>query len=286
MPKREGLSATTRGDSIYVIAGKMQMTYSSNTSIFDPVSMNWQNNMGNCPFGRAGHGAALVGDDIYIMGGVSYGMISDVSSLAPSSWITSLELPFALGNTSSASRGDSIFVIGGNTGTDATNSVLMYNTVGIGWMDFTPLNEARESHGSIMLGGRLYIIGGGREETSERVYLSSVEVFDFSTNSVSGNSGDSRPTIYSMVNYPNPFSESTNISITSGIAKFDNLPIIIYNMLGREVARWEYPGWANGSLSLNWNGLDMNGNPLPSGVYFLKIASADLKQTQKISIVR
>ena len=286
MPKREGLTATTRGDSIFVIAGKMQMMYSSHTSVFDPVNMTWQNNMGNCPFGRAGHGAALVGDDIYILGGVSYGMLSDVSSFASNSWVTSLELPIPVGNTSSASIGDSIFVIGGNTGFEATNSVLMYNTTAGTWTDFASLNEVRESHASILVDEQLYVIGGGRGEVMEREYLSSVEVYDLNTNAVSGHDQDSQPKIYRFSNYPNPFSESTNISITSQTAKFDNLPVIIYNMLGREVSRWEYPGWVSGSVTLNWNGLDLSGNPLPSGVYFVKIASEDLKQTQKISIIR
>ena len=286
MPRREGLTATTRGDSIFVIAGKMMMNYSNHTSIFDPVNMTWQNNMGSCPFGRAGHGAALSDGNIYILGGVSYGMLSDVSTLDYGNWVTSLELPYPVGNTSAVSVGDSIFVIGGNTGSTATDEVLLYNSVSHQWTNFEPLLEYRESNASIVQNGFLYVLGGGYEGTSDREYLSSVEVYDFNSTYVSENGKNSSPEYYRMSNYPNPFSESTNISIEVQTAKVDNLPLIVYNMLGREVARWENPGWQSGSAVLRWDGFDLSGNPLPTGVYFLTIASDDLKQTQKISIIR
>ena len=286
MPRREGATAITRGDSILVIAGKMQGTYSSHTSVFDPTNYYWDNNMGACPNARAGHAAAAVGGSIYIIAGVSFGMMSDVSILNGNSWMTGSALPYALGNTAAASVGENIYLAGGNDGSEVTNSVLEYSSAEGIWSDFTPMTEPRENHGVIAVDNIIYVMGGGRESLAGREFLGSVEVYNL-------NSGIAPPVeiqkglmTFTISNYPNPFSDHTNITITSELPRNVSQPVVIYNLLGREVRRWNHPFWNTNQTTLKWDGFDFRGNPLPSGVYFVRIDAKEINETRKISIVR
>ncbi|MBC8276798.1 MAG: T9SS type A sorting domain-containing protein [FCB group bacterium] len=286
MPRREGAAAITRGDSILVIAGKMQMMYSAHTSVFDPASYDWDNNMGFCPNARAGHAAVSIGDDIYIIGGVYFGMMPDVSILSGNSWTSGPDLPIALGNVSGAAAGQNIFVIGGNTGTEVTNIVLEFSATEGAWSEFDPIIEARENHGVIALDNVIYVIGGGRESLGGREFLGSVEVCDMNNSVVPPDEVRTELKTFTISNYPNPFSDRTNIMITTALPGDVNEPVIIYNILGREVMRWSYPVWNSGQTVLNWNGIDYSGRHVPSGVYFVRIDAEGFNETRKISIVR
>jgi len=287
MPRREGLTATTRGDSILVIAGKMQMMYSSHTSVFDPVNMLWvDNNMGSCPQARAGHGAAMVDNEIHIIGGVYFGMLSNTSKLNGNAWSNELELPAPRGNTSSAAIDDNIFLIAGNTGTGVTNGVYRYSVTNNVWSDFEPITEPRENHGVVELNNVIYVIGGGREGVPQREFLSSVEIYDFNTGVSSPSKDRTELMTFEISNHPNPFSSQTSIFITSVNIQTLNQPVIIYNLLGQEVMRWNYPSWNGAQTVLQWNGIDSDGNLLPAGVYFIRIDAGEFNNTKKISIVR
>jgi len=286
MPRREGATAITRGDSILVIAGKMQMMYSTHTSVFDPVTYYWDNSMGFCPNARAGHAAASIGNDIYLIGGVSFGMMSDVSILNGNSWMAGPTLPFTLGNTAAASIGENIYLAGGNTGSEVTNIVLEYSSSIGSWSNFNPITEPRENHGVIALDNVVYVIGGGRESLAGREFLGSVEVYDMNSSVAPPDDVRAGSMTFTISNYPNPFADHTNITITSELPRNAGQPVVIYNLLGREVMRWNRPVWNTGQTTLKWNGFDFSGNQLPSGVYFVRIDAKDINETRKISIVR
>ncbi len=86
-------------------------------------------------------------------------------------------------------------------------------------------------------------------------------------------------------NYPNPFNMATTISFdlpSSGHVQLD-----VYNLLGQkvtELASGEYPA---GTVSINWDGRDRNGNDLASGTYFYRMTlNGSETTTKKLMILK
>jgi len=87
---------------------------------------------------------------------------------------------------------------------------------------------------------------------------------------------------YNLSNYPNPFNPTTEISFNL-TTNLHALPRIeIYNSKGQKVKVLECSNSfaANtrnsySSCSVTWNGLDENGKPVTSGVYYYKLISGD-----------
>lgn len=71
-------------------------------------------------------------------------------------------------------------------------------------------------------------------------------------------------------NYPNPFNAGTNISFS--LFQNINISIIIYNSNGEEVVKIvDNKYYPQGDYSIHWNGENMKGQKVSSGVYFYAI---------------
>lgn len=84
-------------------------------------------------------------------------------------------------------------------------------------------------------------------------------------------------------NYPNPFFQMTSIryssnDITEGL-------IVIYDILGRAVKKWELKGYS-GETKIYWDGTNNEGQPLPSGTYFYRLEIKDQVITKALTIIR
>ena len=287
MYSREGLSADTYGDSIIIVGGKTVLwSYSPYADVYDPINLEWSGALPNYPVPRAGHGSLVLGDSLFIIGGVGFGILSDVSIFNGIEWISGTDLPFELGNTGAAKVGKDIFVVGGNNGLRTSNSTLFYSFSDNHWIEIDTLNTDREYHGVVACNEKLYAIGGGQGSYFDRDYLDSVELLDLTTKIDHPAENITDPELFSIANYPNPFTDFTDISITAPVIRKANQPVVIYNVIGREVMRWKNPNWQNSQLNFQWNGSDLYGIPLPTGIYFIRINVNDATLTQKISIIR
>jgi hypothetical protein len=80
-------------------------------------------------------------------------------------------------------------------------------------------------------------------------------------------------------NYPNPFNPATTIPFS--VAPGARTSVVIYDILGREVARpvdeWKDPGEYR---------VEFNANGLASGMYLCRFSSGSVTQTQKLILVR
>ena len=88
-------------------------------------------------------------------------------------------------------------------------------------------------------------------------------------------------------NYPNPF--SLEVAFTFGIPKGQqNVPVKleVYNLLGQRVARVVNHTYNAGLYKARWDGTDMNGFPVPSGVYIYRIAAGDWQASKTMVRVR
>jgi photosystem II stability/assembly factor-like uncharacterized protein len=103
--------------------------------------------------------------------------------------------------------------------------------------------------------------------------------------------GNNVPQSYKLhQNYPNPFNPVTLIkfdipsNVKSGPASsmgWSNVKLIVYDILGREVAVIVNQQLQPGSYKLNWNATNF-----PSGVYFYRLTAGDYTDTKKMTLVK
>ena len=88
-------------------------------------------------------------------------------------------------------------------------------------------------------------------------------------------------------NYPNPFNPTTTISykLPTGKDKYF-VSLKIYDALGRLVKVLVEEYQSSGTHQVSWNGTDMNGRNVSSGIYFYTIQAGDFFQTKKMVLMR
>jgi len=74
-------------------------------------------------------------------------------------------------------------------------------------------------------------------------------------------------------NFPNPFNPETTIQFD--IMSSSHVILIIYNSKGQAIRRLTDAFYEKGSYSVIWDGLDDNGEPVGSGIYFYQLKTGD-----------
>ena len=85
-------------------------------------------------------------------------------------------------------------------------------------------------------------------------------------------------------NYPNPFNNSTKITIHIGVISF--LDIKIFDVTGKEVKRFKRKKYIPGSYELTWNGKNNFGKEVSSGLYFWNFESKNYFESKKILLLK
>lgn len=80
--------------------------------------------------------------------------------------------------------------------------------------------------------------------------------------------------------YPNPFNASTTLSFSLSSSEFTSL--IIYNIMGQKVRDLLSESMSPGAHTIVWNGKDINGNTVSSGLYFARLVSGNTVATVRI----
>jgi len=87
------------------------------------------------------------------------------------------------------------------------------------------------------------------------------------------------PTNYSLEqNFPNPFNPSTTIKYS--LPYSSEVIIRIYNIIGQEIITLVNQIENSGYKTVIWNGIDQNGNQVPSGVYIYRIDVRNISDTR------
>ena len=84
--------------------------------------------------------------------------------------------------------------------------------------------------------------------------------------------------------YPNPFNNSTRIEFS--IASPGHVSIGVYDITGKWITNIIENHLLNGTHSLNWRGLDANGNPVSSGSYLIVMKHAGYIASKKIVLLK
>lgn len=85
-------------------------------------------------------------------------------------------------------------------------------------------------------------------------------------------------------NYPNPFNPETTIRYS--LPMQSDVKLLIYNLLGQEVFRFEVAGQKIGEYEVVWNGRNQRGNPLSSGLYIYRFSAGEFVQTRKMLLLK
>jgi hypothetical protein len=74
--------------------------------------------------------------------------------------------------------------------------------------------------------------------------------------------------------FPNPFTESTTFDLT--MPKSAQIRIAVFDMLGQHVKTLYEGTHPEGNYKIPWDGKDLNGNPVPPGVYVCVLYSENV----------
>ncbi|MBN2030894.1 T9SS type A sorting domain-containing protein [bacterium] len=85
-------------------------------------------------------------------------------------------------------------------------------------------------------------------------------------------------------NYPNPFNPKTRFEYQ--IPDMCDVFISIYSILGQEIKTWIFENQEKGYYSLEWDGRDWRGKNVPSGVYLLKMRTAEFSKMRRMTVIR
>ena len=85
-------------------------------------------------------------------------------------------------------------------------------------------------------------------------------------------------------NYPNPFNPETKIAFS--MIQAGNANLSIYNMNGENVWEIKMPGLIAGNYTVPWNGKNMTGSKLESGIYIYRLTVKQLSQSRKLILLK
>ena len=80
-------------------------------------------------------------------------------------------------------------------------------------------------------------------------------------------------------NYPNPFNPTTTIKFT--LAEKDNIRLVVYNVIGQQVAEL-----VNGNVDAGTHDVTFNAANLSSGIYFYTLSGNSVNITKKMILVK
>ncbi len=86
-------------------------------------------------------------------------------------------------------------------------------------------------------------------------------------------------------NFPNPFNPSTTLQFDVPV-KTNNLELVVYDVLGRNVAVLYSGAIRPGTFKFKWDGNNSAGVSMPTGVYFAVLRADNFHQTIKMMLVK
>ncbi len=85
-------------------------------------------------------------------------------------------------------------------------------------------------------------------------------------------------------NYPNPFRSST--TLTYDLPNASTVRVSVYDVLGRRVQVLVDERKEAGRHTVRWDGRGASGQPLASGIYFVRLRAGDRQLTRRLTLVR
>jgi hypothetical protein len=117
------------------------------------------------------------------------------------------------------------------------------------------------------------------------VLIAGVEVVDVNARVMRVSLSGNLPTDYSLSqNIPNPFNPQTVIEYSLPVAS--HVLLDIFNVNGQRVITIVDDFMEAGRHKVVWRGVDSQGNPIASGLYFYRIQANGFTQTRKMLLLK
>jgi N-acetylneuraminic acid mutarotase len=181
--------AVALGGKIYLLGGVTGPKITGNCAVYDPSANSW----GNCaalPSPRGAGAAAVLNGKIHLLGGRAYqgAVLTDINDHqvydpAADSWHSAPPMPTARDGLSLVADPASgrLFAIGGfNSQTrNPSGKTEIYSSATKAWTQGAHLSTPRFTAGSVLVGGKIYFMGG----STTRAMYPTVEAYDVSSDS-------------------------------------------------------------------------------------------------------
>ncbi len=130
---------------------------------------------------------------------------------------------------------------------------------------------------------RLSIRGRMQHQATGQVYFDDFAVVEGQVTRVKD--GKTLPAAYALAqNYPNPFNPETRISYA--LPQDAHVTLEVYNALGQKVRTLFDAMQKAGTHEVFWDGRDVTGQNVASGLYFYQLRTKELKLTRRMLLVR
>ena len=124
----------------------------------------------------------------------------------------------------------------------------------------------------------------GQKQSLESHLYANMTTTSTNLTGIDGNEGERIPKKYSLYqNYPNPFNPST--SIHYDIPKATHVMLMVYNMLGEQIALLVDKAQSAGAYTVQWNSQTKQGMAA-SGIYFVTMCAGDFTKTMKVILMK
>jgi N-acetylneuraminic acid mutarotase len=163
---------------IYVVGG------GADVEVFDPERQAWES-LGKSPSHRDFPGAAALGKEIHVVGGVHRKKnlaTVDVFDTPSKKWQSGARLQVARSRLAAVAWGGKLYAIGGyvGDGTEAldTGMVEEYDPGKGAWVEKAGMPTPRHGHAAVVVNNRILVIGGYGKDASGYGDLTAVEEYD------------------------------------------------------------------------------------------------------------
>jgi len=285
---RYGLAAVVFKGQIYAIGGlsreaqffndrlNRQPAPLSTIEVYDPQQDRWET-VARLPQAVAFAAAALLGEDVYVIGGLSSNIpvtliqryrpatneVIPLTTALPQEWWAGTALTYR----------DRILLLGGlggARGTPLANVYALTFTSGrLEFRDLPGLQQARFSFAAASYNDTVFVFGG--LDQPEGHPLDSAEAASASI--LTPRESPELPADFDLAPpTPHPFREQVTFTLSVSARRSDApVQLVVYDLLGRPIARLLDRPLPPGRHVLSWNGTDAVGHPVPAGVYLVRL---------------
>ncbi|CAG7722005.1 unnamed protein product, partial [Allacma fusca] len=181
---RFGFGWTLAQNSIYVLGGfaTTKETEVSVERFWDPFSVvngHWTT-VGVSPHPRADHAVGLIGNQIYLVGGVQQGSTClrisksmDTFDIETNKWSRKAEMPSEKTGLCVAVLNSRLYAIGGGDKKEMrkeSRTCAVYIPETNEWNAIAPLQQARQDSYAFVLDGKIYVVGGNQGPPTMEIY--------------------------------------------------------------------------------------------------------------------
>lgn len=260
-------------DNLYLFGGKNSLL---NFNYAAKINIQNGNTIFNSDFelkaALTNQASATDGNDIYLFGGFQVSVIQSVIKSIYKFHIStntltllSSQLNKPVSQCDVVYMGNGLYyIIGGIDENKILSEVEIFDSGNLLISSAPPLNKPRRELTAVKYNNSIYVFGGignNKQAVKEVEKLDVVTAIDVQDNLIIKDFK-----LYN--NYPNPFNPSTKIKYSVSDEAFVSLKI--YNILGEEIKTLVNEEKSPGLYEITFNS-KLNGNSLPSGVYFYRI---------------